>query len=88
MDGISDEFSRHPLSIDSVTGGTDWGQWFDRLVGTWAQYRIIKSNDVTRNEGKPQAAHPAQVSVSGSVDAVTLIMLGGAALLVWLTLKK
>lgn len=88
MDGISDQFSQYPLSVDTVTGGQDWGQWFDRLVNTWAQYRIIKSNDVTRQEGQPQSVHPGQVSVSGSINATTIMLLAGAGVVLYLLVRK
>lgn len=87
MDGLSEELSVYPSNMAQATDGAPWSDWFDRITGAYMAYRTIKQNDPVRNEGQPQYL-PGKVSVAGSIDTSTVLMLGVALLAVWFVVKK
>lgn len=88
MDGISDEFSQVPLTLDGATSGVNWGDFFNGaggLVDKYLTYRIAKTGDAKGADGQLQTVIAGQAIPSWVGPAA---LLGGIGLVVYLVLRR
>jgi len=76
-------------TLSGVTGGSDWGSFFNGvggIVDKYLAYRLTTAGDAKGNDGKPQ-----QVVIAGQTLpawAGPVIVLGGLALVAFLVVKR